>query len=62
MMNGSGGIVGAAKNAASDVVHAGEEVLHGIYYKVFLTIFLSLHCLYFFVFYFQQISVLKKYL
>lgn len=29
MMNGSGGIVGAAKNAASDVVHAGEEVLHG---------------------------------
>lgn len=29
MMNGSGGIVGAAKHAASDVVHAGEEVLHG---------------------------------
>lgn len=31
MMNGSGGggIVGAAKHAASDVVHAGEEALHG---------------------------------
>lgn len=29
MMNGSGGIVGAAKHAASDVVHAGEDKLNG---------------------------------
>lgn len=29
MMHGSGGIVGAAKHAASDAVHAGEEALHG---------------------------------
>lgn len=31
MINGSGGggIVGAAKHAAADVVHAGEEALHG---------------------------------
>lgn len=54
MMNGSGGIVGAAKNAASDVVHAGEEVLHGNphfvrnifnYYMLFfiLSIFTNFH-------------------
>lgn len=29
MMNGSDGIVGAAKHAAGDVAHAGEEALHG---------------------------------
>lgn len=37
MMNGSGGIVGAAKHAAGDVAHAGEEVLHGKQAIIILT-------------------------